>query len=85
LLRGWSIGSGIYAQSSAYVDKGNLFKTESFYTIDADIAYRTKAYKLGVSIKNLTDNDYFQRLNYFDTRVTPSQGTTVYFSGSVIF
>jgi len=85
MLRGWSIGSGIYAQSSAYVDKANLFSTESFYTIDADIAYRTKAYKLGVSIKNLTDNDYFQRLNYFDTRVTPSQGTTVYFSGSVIF
>lgn len=85
MLKGWSIGSGIYAQSSAYLDKGNLFKTESFYTIDADIAYRTKAYKLGVSIKNLTDNDYFQRLNYFDTRVTPSQGTTVYFSGSVTF
>ncbi|WAK02517.1 TonB-dependent siderophore receptor [Methylobacter sp. YRD-M1] len=85
MLRGWSIGSGIYAQSSAYIDKGNLFKSDSFYTIDADIAYRTKAYKLGVSIKNLTDNDYFQRLNYFDTRVTPSQGTTVYFSGSVIF
>ncbi|WP_442497871.1 TonB-dependent siderophore receptor [Methylobacter sp. sgz302048] len=85
MLRGWSIGSGIYAQTSAYVDKANLFSTESFYTIDADIAYRTKAYKLGVSIKNLTDNDYFQRLNYFDTRVTPSQGTTVYFSGSVIF
>lgn len=85
MLEGWSVGSGIYAQSSAYLDKANLYKSDSFYTIDADIAYRTKAYKLGVSIKNLTDNDYFQRLNYFDTRVTPAQGTTVYFSGSVTF
>lgn len=84
-LEGWSIGSGIYAQSSSYLDKANLYKSESFYTIDADIAYRTKGYKLGVSIKNLTDNDYFQRLNYFDTRVMPAQGTTVYFSGSVMF
>jgi len=85
MLEGWSVGSGIYAQSSAYVDKDNLFKTDSFYTVDADIAYKVKGYKLGISIKNLTDNDYFQRLNYFDTRVTPAQGTTVYFSGSVTF
>jgi iron complex outermembrane receptor protein len=85
MLEGWSIGSGIYAQSSTYLAKDNLYRSDSFYTIDADIAYRKKGYKLGVSIKNLTDNDYFQRLNYFDTRVTPAQGTTVYFSGSVTF
>jgi len=85
MLEGWSVGSGIYAQSGAYLAKDNLYRSESFYTIDADIAYRKKGYKLGVSIKNLTDNDYFQRLNYFDTRVTPAQGTTVYFSGSVTF
>ncbi|WP_020158463.1 TonB-dependent siderophore receptor [Methylobacter marinus] len=85
MLKGWSTGAGIYAQSSTYLAKDNLYKSESFYTIDADIAYRTKGYKLGISVKNLTDNEYFQRLNYFDTRVMPSQGTTVYFSGSVIF
>jgi iron complex outermembrane receptor protein len=85
MLEGWSIGSGVYAQSSNYLDKANLYKSESFYTVDADIAYRSKGYKLGISVKNLTDNEYFQRLNYFDTRVTPAQGTTVYFSGSVIF
>ncbi len=85
MLEGWSVGSGIYAQSSTYLAKDNLYQNDSFYTVDADIAYRKKAYKLGVSIKNLTDNDYFQRLNYFDTRVTPAQGTTVYFSGSVTF
>ena len=85
ILEGWSVGSGIYAQSSTYLAKDNLYKTDSFYTVDADIAYKVKGYKLGISIKNLTDNDYFQRLNYFDTRVTPAQGTTVYFSGSVTF
>lgn len=85
VLEGWSVGTGIYAQSSVFLAKENLYKSDSFYTVDADIAYKSKGYKLGVSIKNLTDNDYFQRLNYFDTRVTPAQGTTVYFSGSVMF
>ena len=53
--------------------------------MDATLAYRSKAYKFGVSVKNLTDEDYFQRLNYFDTRTTPAQGTTFYVSGSVTF
>ncbi len=85
MLEGWSVGSGIYAQSGTYLSKENLYKIDSFYTVDADIAYKSKGYKLGLSIKNLTDNNYFQRLNYFDTRVIPAQGTTVYFSGSVTF
>lgn len=85
MLKGWSIGSGIYAQSSAYLSKQNLYKSDSFYTVDATVAYQSKAYKFGVSVKNLTDEDYFQRLNYFGTRTTPAQGTTVYVSGSITF
>lgn len=83
LLKGLSIGSGVYAQSSVYLSNANLYKTDSYYSVDASVAYKTERYKLGISVKNLTDQDYFQRLNYYGSRVTPAQGSSVFFTGSV--
>ncbi|NOQ13575.1 MAG: TonB-dependent siderophore receptor [Methyloprofundus sp.] len=85
LLSGLSIGAGIYAQSSAYLENKNLFKSDAFYTMDATIAYARNNYKLGISVKNLSDVNYYQRLNYFATRTMPAQGTEVFFSGTVTF
>ncbi|MGR9052793.1 MAG: TonB-dependent siderophore receptor, partial [Gammaproteobacteria bacterium] len=59
LLRGLSVGTGIYAQSGTYLSKQNLFKSDAYYTMDATVAYKANGYKLGLSIKNLTDEDYF--------------------------
>lgn len=85
MLRGLSIGSGIYSQSSVYLANDNAFKAPSYYTMDASIGYQRDFYKLGMSIKNLTNNSYYQRLNYFGTRVTQAQGTEVFFTGSIMF
>lgn len=85
MFSGLSIGSGIYSQSSVYLADDNAFKAPSYYTMDASIAYQRDFYKLGMSIKNLTNNTYYQRLNYFGTRVTPAQGTEVFFTGSIMF
>ncbi|WP_428354948.1 TonB-dependent siderophore receptor [Methyloprofundus sp.] len=81
LLQGLSIGTGIYAQSSTYIENENLFKSDAFYTMDASLAYTRERYKLGISVKNLTDVDYYQRLNYFGSRVIPAQGTEVFSPG----
>ncbi|OQK17914.1 hypothetical protein AU255_08650 [Methyloprofundus sedimenti] len=85
LLDGFNLGGGVYAQSSVYLENENAFKTPAFYSVDAAMAYTRENYRVGVSIKNLTDANEYQRLNYFGTRVTPAQGIQVFFSGSVRF
>ncbi|MEQ1598633.1 MAG: TonB-dependent siderophore receptor [Methylotenera sp.] len=81
-LKGLSAGVGANWQSEAYIDTANAFKADSFYTVDATVAYQTPRYNLGLTIKNLTNQDYFQFYNYFNSRVAPDTGTTAYLSAS---
>lgn len=85
MLKGWSLGAGVYAQSETFIDNRNLYHADGFHSIDATLAYKTEHYQFAVSGKNLSDEDYFQRLNYYGSRTVPSQGASVYFSGSVRF
>jgi len=84
-LDGLNFGVGVYAQSSVYLENENLFKTNAFYSVDTALTYTRENYRVGVSIKNLTDAHEYQRLNYFGTRVTPTQGVQVFFTGAVRF
>ena len=81
-LHGLSAGIGANWQSEAYVDVANTFKADSFYTVDATVAYQTPRYNLGLTIKNLTNQDYFQFYNYFGSRVAPDTGTTAFLTAS---
>jgi iron complex outermembrane receptor protein len=81
-LKGLSAGVGVNWQSEAYVDLANTFKADSFYTVDATVAYQTTRYNLGLTIKNLTNQDYFQYYNYFNSRVAPDTGTTAYLTAA---
>jgi iron complex outermembrane recepter protein len=81
-LQGLSAGIGANWQSEAYLDTANTFKADSFYTVDATVAYQTPRYNLGLTIKNLTNQDYFQFYNYFNSRVAPDTGTTAYLTAS---
>ncbi len=83
MMRGLSIGSGIYTQSSSYLSNNNEFKTNAYYTLDSSLAYHRDIYKIGMSIKNLTNANYYQRLNYFGTRTTPARGTEFIVTGSI--
>ena len=85
LLQGLSIGAGVYAQSSVYLENKNQFKSDAFYTVDTSIAYTRERYKIGLAIKNLSNVNYFQRLDYFGTRVMPAQGTEVFLTGTMTF
>jgi len=82
-LKGFSVGAGIYAQGEAYLSDNNQFKTPGFHSFDTTVSYEHKQYKLAASIKNLTDENYYQPYGYLGGRVLPAEGTTAYVTGSV--
>jgi iron complex outermembrane receptor protein len=61
----------------------NYFKSDSYYTMDASIAYQFQRYKLAATVKNLTDEQYFQSYGYFGGRVAPAQGVSAYVTFTV--
>lgn len=80
---GLSAGLGAYWQSEAYVDNANTFKADGYHTIDAAINYQTARYNVGLTVKNLTNEDYFQVYNYLGGRIAPDNGTQAYLSFSM--
>ncbi len=82
MLQGLNAGVGVYWQSKAYVDNANEFKADSYHTIDAAINYTAERFNLGLTIKNLTNEDYYQFYNYFDGRIRPDNGTQAYLTAS---
>jgi iron complex outermembrane receptor protein len=85
MLRGFSIGGGLYAQGQTYLSNNNQFKSDSYHSFDASIGYERQQFKLTATVKNLTDEHYFQAYNYFGGRVIPSEGTSAYVTASVKF
>lgn len=77
-LPGWSVGAGIYKASSQFVDPTNLWITQGYYTIDAKIAYEDQRYKLAITAKNLTGEEYFTPYTWFGGQVAPSAPRAVY-------
>lgn len=84
-LPGLSAGLGVYWQSEAYIDNANTFKAESYHTVDAAVNYQTTRYNVGLTVKNLTNEDYNQFYNYLGGRIAPSIGTTAYLNLAVKF
>ena len=60
-LRGWSVGAGVYAASSQYVDNLNLYQTPGYFTVDAKIGYENEHFRASLNVKNLTGEKYFVR------------------------
>jgi len=85
MLRGFSIGGGLYAQGQTYLSNNNQFKSDGYHSFDASIGYERQQFKLMATVKNLTDEHYFQAYNYFGGRVIPSEGTSAYVTASVRF
>ena len=78
MLRGWSVGAGVYAASSQYVDNTNIYKTPGYYTIDAKIAYETQKYRVSFNVKNLTDEQYFVPFAWLGGQVAPGDDRAYY-------
>ncbi|WP_419766841.1 TonB-dependent siderophore receptor [Arcobacter sp.] len=84
-LKGFSVGAGIYAQSSTQLDGENKYKIPSYYTYDAKIGYKHKSYETSFVVKNLTDKDYYERLDYYGGRVTAGMERTYLINFNVKF
>ncbi|NJO55712.1 MAG: TonB-dependent receptor [Rhodospirillales bacterium] len=78
VLKGWSVGAGIYAASGAPVDLANQFATGDYFTVDAKIAYENQHMKAAVHVKNLTGEDYFVPYSFFGGRVAPGDDRAVF-------
>lgn len=83
--KGVSVGAGVYAQSGVALTSANDFKTPAFQTYDAKIGYENKRFETALTVKNLTNKQYFERINYWGGRIAPSQDRTVYLSTAVKF
>jgi iron complex outermembrane recepter protein len=70
IFKGFSAGAGIYAQSETMLDGTNKYEVPGYHTYDAKIAYAHKSYETSLVVKNLTDRDYYERLDYYGGRVT---------------
>ncbi|MGR8929361.1 MAG: TonB-dependent siderophore receptor, partial [Gammaproteobacteria bacterium] len=90
-LHGFNAGIGVYRRSGAYISHDNRFRTDGYYLFDGAISYEMTNFKVAVAVKNLTDETYFQPLQYFGGgisgggRVAPAAGRTVYLSISTRF
>lgn len=81
--RGLSAGAGVYAASGAYVDPANVYETTGYYTVDAKVGYDDEDISASLSVKNLTDREYFVPYNYFGGRIAPGEPLSVYSTFSV--
>lgn len=78
MLRGWSVGAGIYAASRQFTDADNVFSVDGFYTIDAKIAYEAEHFKAALHVKNLTGNEYFVAYPFLGGAVAPGDDRAFY-------
>ena len=82
---GWSVGAGIYAASSQFVDSLNRWSTSGYYTLDAKIAYETKKFRAAFIVKNLTGQEYYTPYTWFGGQVAPGAPRTFYLQTSYKF
>lgn len=78
VLKGWSVGAGIYAASSQFVDFGNVFETDGYFTVDARVGYENERFRASLNVKNLTGEDYFVPYAWFGGQVAPGAERAVY-------
>ncbi|NOT85522.1 MAG: TonB-dependent siderophore receptor [Methylococcaceae bacterium] len=83
MLKGLSIGAGVYWQSAVFLSNNNKFQVDGFYNVDASIAYKYERYKVALSVKNLTDEEYYQSYGYLNGRVAPGPPISAYATFSV--
>lgn len=82
-LNGLSFGVGVYAQTGVFLESLDSGKTEGFYSVDAAINYETQHIKLTAALKNITNKQHFESLNYLGGRLAPNQPISAYLSFSL--
>lgn len=68
--------AGVYAQSEVMLNSENKYEVPGYHTYDTKIAYTNKSYEISLVVKNLTNRDYYERLDYYGGRVTAGMERT---------
>lgn len=84
-LQGLRIGGGVYAQSETQISRRNPFYSDAFFTVDATVGYEFDFLTLGFRMANLTNEEYFVRLNYLGARVAPGPARSWQLTAAVRF
>lgn len=82
MLKGWSVGAGIYAASSSFIDSKNIYEVEGYYTVDAKVGYENESFTAALHVKNLTGNDYLVPYSFLGGQVAPGDDRSYY--GTVV-
>lgn len=85
VLKGWSIGAGLYAATDQAVDFANQFFTDNYMTVDAKLAYASDGFNATASVKNLTDELYYVSHFYLGGRVARGDARTYVLTVSQTF
>jgi iron complex outermembrane receptor protein len=78
VLKGWSIGAGVYAATSQAIEYANRHFAKGYFTVDARLGYDGGTFAADLAVKNLTDEEYFVPFDYFRGRVAPGEPRTFY-------
>lgn len=89
-LQNLSLGVGLTGVSSQAIAitpnaAGQQWRVPGYVTVDARIGYRWQNFNLSVTAKNLADTKAFVPYPYFDGRVAPLAGRSVYATLSATF
>ena len=77
-LAGLFVGAGLYAASEQAIDLSNTDFTPGYCTFDAAAGYSIGPVRLGLTVKNIADKEYFVPYTYLGNRVAPGAPRTVY-------
>ncbi|HML27411.1 MAG TPA: TonB-dependent siderophore receptor [Hyphomicrobium sp.] len=83
ILKGWSVGAGVYAASDQFVDFANVYKTQGYFTVDAKIGYENEKFAASFNVKNLTGEEYFVPYSWLGGQVAPGADRTYY--GTLVY
>lgn len=91
MLEGLNVGFGVYLRSGAFLGNQNAYKTDGYHSFDAVVSYEIGAIKLAATVKNLSNEAYFQPFQYYGSgtsgggRVAPGLERMLFVSTSVKF
>ncbi len=82
-LQGFSVGGGIYAQTGTTINVPGISRSPGFYSVDAVLRYQSPHFNVSLSGKNLSNESYFESINYFGGRFAPTQPRSIFASFSI--
>ncbi|MEM9168484.1 MAG: TonB-dependent siderophore receptor [Pseudomonadota bacterium] len=68
-LDGLGVGAGVTFASEADITLPNSFDSDAYAVFDAQASYALGAYRVGVTVQNIADADYFTPYQYFNQAV----------------